>query len=144
MDISTSKEFNNGTVLLSIPKQAGLVDVRQLDLPEIETLPVIPIGFHPFRLVINLKFVDPMQPDKEVIEFDPPVEVRIRYTKEDYAIVKAVRRDLCLGFWDGERWIRFTPRKHNFHLEYDTTPENGGWGVVSISNWGDPPHAWGT
>jgi hypothetical protein len=107
------------------------------------SMPPIPGGFQPFRLVINLKLVDAAQPDSEVSVFDPPIEVRVRYTAADVAAAEAAGGRLCLGFWDGKQWIRFTPEKHQFRLEPGASPE-AGWGVVSVSHWGDPTKAWGT
>jgi hypothetical protein len=107
-------------------------------------MPTVPGGFHPFRLVINLKLVYAAQPDSEVSVFDPPIEVRVRYTAADLASAEAAGGLLCLGFWDSTQWIRFTPEKHQFRLESGASPKAGGWGVVSISHWGDPTKAWGT
>jgi len=107
-------------------------------------MPPVTIGFHPFRLVINLKFVDASQPAIEIVQFDPPIEIQVRYEKSDVDVTDAVRRPLSLGFWDGSRWLRFTGRKHNFRLQPDPPPGTGGWGICNVSNWVDPPHAWGT
>ena len=142
--LHTRKEFRKEGAIVKIPARAQPVQVVRLALPTIESMPAVLGGFHPFRLVINLKVVDAAQPDSEVSVFDPPIEVRIRYTASDLKSAAAVGRPLCLGFWDGKQWIRFTPEKHQFRLEYGASPEAGGWGVVSISHWGDPTKAWGT
>jgi len=139
-----SKDFPEEGVIVTIPEQVHPIEVQRIDLLAIEKMPSVRIGFYPFRLVINLKFVDPMHPEKELLDFDPRIMVRIRYTKDDYARAQAVRRPLCLGFWDGSRWIRCTASKHLFRFEYDTVPEDGGWGVIEVAHWGDPTQAWGT
>ena len=142
--LPTRKEFRKEGVIMKIPGQARLIQAQRLDLPPIESMPVVPGGFHPFRLVINLKVVDAAQPDSEISVFDPPIEVRVRYTASDLENAMAAGRPLCLGFWDGKQWIRFTPEKHQFRLEAGASQKAGGWGVVSISHWGDPIKAWGT
>lgn len=142
--LSTRKYFRREGVILNFPGQTHPVQVERLALPTIESMPTVPGGFKPFRMVINMKLVDAGQPDKEVFVFDPPIEVRVRYTAADLASAAEAGKPICLGFWDGKQWIRFTPEKHLFRLEYGASPEAGGWGVVSISHWGDPAHAWGT
>jgi hypothetical protein len=142
--LPTRKWFRKESVIVKFPGQARHVQVQRLALLTIESMPAVPGGFHPFRVVINLKIVDAAQPDREVSVFDPPIEVRVRYTAADLASAEAAGGLLCLGFWDGTQWIRFTPEKHQFHLESGASSGAGGWGVVSISHWGDPTHAWGT
>ncbi len=142
--LPTHKEFKSEGVIVKFPGQAKALKVQRLALPAMESLPVVPGGFRPFRLVINLRLVDAMQPDTEVSTFDPPIEVRVRYTASDLKRAAAAGGSLCLGFWDGTQWNRFTPEKHQFHLESGASPLDGGWGVVSISQWGDPLKAWGT
>ncbi len=142
--LPTRREFKSEGVIVNFPGQARAVQVQRHALPAVESMPVVPGGFRPFRLVINLKLVDAAQPDREVSEFDPPIEIRVRYTASDLARAAAAGSSLCLGFWDGKQWIRFTAEKHQFHLESGPSPQAGGWGVVSISQWGDPINAWGT
>jgi hypothetical protein len=142
--LPTRKEFRKEGVILKIPGQARSVQVQRLELPALESMPPVPGGFQPFRAVINLMVVDASQLDSEVAVFDPPIEVRIRYTASDLKKAAKIGKPLSLGFWDGTQWIRCTPEKHQFHLEPDSSPEAGGWGVVSISHWGDPTKGWGT
>jgi hypothetical protein len=142
--LPTRKEFRKEGVIVKIPGRPTPIQVRRLDLPAIDTMPAVPGGFQPFRLVINLQVVDPAQPEVEVAMFDPPIEVRVRYTAGDLEKAAAVGKDLSLGFWDGKQWVRFTAEKHQFRLAPGASPQSGGWGVVSISRWGDPTKAWGT
>jgi len=107
-------------------------------------MPPVPGGFQPFRAVTNFRLVYVEQPEREVTTFDPPIEVRIRYYPSDLEKAAVMDKLLRLGFWDGKQWIRFTPEKHQYHLEPAPPPENSGWGVANVSNWGDPTHAWGT
>jgi len=138
------KYYRRESVVVNFPGQARAVQAQRLEIPAGIPMQAAPGKFQPFRLVINLQMVDADQPDSEVLDFDPPVEVRIRYTAEDYAHARREGKPLSLGFWDGSQWIRFTAEKHQFHLEPGSPPEAGGWGVVSVSRWADPTHAWGT
>lgn len=140
----TRKHFRKEGVIVKFPGQARPVQAQRLALPGMASMPAVAGGFQPFRLVINLKLVDVAQPHREVLEFDPPIEVRVRYTASDLELAKAAGRPLCLGFWDGKQWIRFIPEKHQFHLETGASPEAGGLAVVKLSHWGDPPIAVGT
>src|SRR4030065_2284685 len=128
------KNFNND-VIVSIPDQGYTADVLKLNLPQIGNLPVVSLGFHPFRLVINMDIVDTSRQNTVTQKFIPPIEIRVHYTQADLAIASAARRNLCLGFWDGTRWMRFTSKKHHFHLEPNPNPINGGWCIISISHW---------
>lgn len=143
-NLPTRKEFRKEGVILKIPGQSRSVQVKRLELPALESMPPVPGGFQPFRAVINLMVVDASQPDSEVAVFDPPIEVRIRYTASDVKKAAKLGKPLSLGFWDGTQWIRCTPEKHQFHLEPEASPDAGGWGVVNISHWGDPTKGWGT
>jgi hypothetical protein len=142
--LPTRKHFRKENVIVTIPARPRPVSVVRLDLPDEQSMRPVPGGFQPFRLVINLKVVDAAQPDSEVSVFDPPIEVRVHCTADDLARATAIGKPLSLGFWDGRQWIRFTPEKHQFHLEPEASPAKGGWGVVNISHWGDPTKAWGT
>lgn len=146
-DLPARDEFREDGVIVAIvthPSQAKPIRAQRLDMPKEETMPSVPGGFKPFRLVINLKMVYADRPDVEVNTFDPPIEIRVKFKASDVEAAKAEGKPLSLGFWDGTQWIRFTLEKHQFHLEPASTPNGGGWGVVRISHWGDPPKAWGT
>jgi len=136
-------EFTEEGVIVHVPSLARSVLVQKLDLPPLESMPAVPGGFQPFRVVINLKVVDAARPDSEVTEFEVPIEVRVRYTAADLKKAAEIGKPLSLGFWDGSQWIRFTTEKHQFRLESGPTPEAGGWGIVNISRWADPTKAWG-
>ena len=143
--MSLTRRFKNGDVEVIIPDQKKVpVDVREVSAPSLEQTPPVHIGFHPFRIVIGLEYFDPTHENAGVGQFDPPLEVHIRYTAQDLAIATNARRALRLGFWDGTRWLLFTESKHDFRLEPDQAPGTGGWGKVKVKDWNDPPKAWGT
>lgn len=96
--------------------------------------------FTPFRPVIQLRLEDSDAPGREVTQFDPAITLRVRYTPKD--VQDAAGRDLVLGYWDGAKWIKFK-EKHHFKLEEAGPGQSGGFGVVVLSSWIDPPLAWG-
>ena len=138
------QEFTQEGVAVHVPSLTRSVLIQKLDLPTLEAMPPSPGGFQPFRAVINLKVVDAVHPESEVTEFEAPIEVRVRYTAADLKKAAEIGKPLSLGFWDGAEWIRFTAEKHQFRLESAPTPQAGGWGIINISRWADPTHAWGT
>ncbi len=101
--------------------------------------------FKPGRLIFNFGVVDENDPEVYLEEFDPPIELRVRYEEEDVIRAEAAGKSLQLAFWneDEKRWILFTAEKHNFRLEPDESPGTGGFGVAEISHWRDPQVGWG-
>src|SRR5512135_2285378 len=105
--MSRTRQFKNGNVVVYIPDQKSMlpVDVKEVLPPALKDTPPVPIGFHPFRMVVGLEFFDPTNANAIVAKFDPPIEISIRYTNQDQSYADNVCRDLRLGFWDGTRWI---------------------------------------
>ena len=130
-------------MVVNVPDQSRLVHVERRDISVGIPDQPVPGVFWPFRLVINLEVIDDAQPNLPGMVFKPPIEVRVKFNADDLEIAKARDQELRLGYWDGKQWKYFTA-KHAFHLEYDADPAAGGWGVVKVSNWADPTHAWGT
>src|SRR5512143_156830 len=95
--LPTSREFDKEGVIVKFPGQGRPIQVQQLDLPTIDSMPTVTGGFLPFRLVINLKVVDAEQPNTVVSVFDPPIEVRVRFITSDLDNAAKARRPLCLG-----------------------------------------------
>ena len=136
-------EFDTEGATVTIPDQKRKIGVRKLGLGKLEKMPSIKGGFQPARLVLNFELFDEDQPDTYLVEFEQPFELKVRYTRADLERAEHEGAALALGFWDGKSWVRFTAEKHGFHLLPDANPAKGGFGVVSISQWGDPPVGWG-
>jgi hypothetical protein len=102
--------------------------------------------FKPGRLVINFAGENEDNPGKFLTKFDPPLEVRIKFTKADYNRATDDNGDLNLrlAFWSEvtNDWVLFTEDKHQFELIFDDSGQRG-VGVVNITHWGDPQIAWG-
>ena len=145
--LPTHKYFRTEDVNVRYAGHAGL-EVRRLPMPTRRSMPASG-GFRPGRRVINLELVDPAKPSIAVLHFDPPIQFRIRYTKDDLDdahLAIADRNQLPLAYWDDKRkqWILFTVMDHQLNLdEWDATNERG-LAVVNIYDWGDPPIAIGT
>jgi len=144
MPVPIVKNFPKEGIIVYLPAYATTINVTLPAPPAITSMPPVPIGFHPFRVVANIKFVDTKVPTKTSFVFSAPVEIHVQYTDSDFNIAKAACRELSLGYWDGTRWLRYTPSTHEFQLVPATPPATGGWGIFKVLKWGDPPHAWGT
>ena len=131
-------------VTVHVPRQYSMIKVRKvwLPLPAPQDVPDGP-DFRLGRLVINFQLVDDDRPDIVLREFDPPIELRVRYHEFDMERAMAVGRPLTLAFWDGERWVPFTAEKHDFHLRPNAEPHTGGVGIARTAGWGDPAVGWG-
>lgn len=124
---------------VSVPRQRGpQLVVRGRPFTSLEGL----TGgeFVPLRPVIHLRLEDADQPGVEVTHFDPAITIRVRYTQKD--VRDAGDKGLVLGYWDGEQWTTFK-EKHQFRLEPHEPSGPGGFGVAVVSDWVDPPVAWG-
>lgn len=131
------------SVTLPVQKKPVKIKAKKLPLGALESMKPVKDGFQPKRLVLNLGLEDEDDPSKILNEFDPPIELRVRYTKADLDRAGRAGTPLSLAYWYGNQWIRFTKEKHQFELQPNANPESGGVGVAMISNWGDPPIAWG-
>ncbi len=110
--------------------------------------------FTPAELVANIEIVDANDQHTVLTDFDPPVELEFKFppTLIENARKLAASRELKaskaedflavikVGFWDGTRWVLFTPEKHNFRIQGSDT--YGYVGKVDLKKWGDPPIAW--
>jgi hypothetical protein len=146
MSIYRQISFQDGKVIVFVPVQKNgiAVDVVEDPLPRLDLSMVTEKEFHPFRMVINLRYINPADSGAKVNQFSPPIEVYMRFESNDLSTAKNLSRDLSMGYYDGTAWIYFTDREHGFKLIPDPDPIAGGWGVVKIRKIGDPPKAWGT
>jgi hypothetical protein len=146
MAMTQGKKFNlNGEdVIINVPAQKRKkVKPDKLPLGSLDEMRGREGGFKPGRLVINFALVDEDEPDTVLTEFDPPFELRIRYTRGDLERARHADKSLELAFWNGSEWVVFTQEKHQFELQPDAKGNAGGYGVALISHWGDPNIAWG-
>ena len=136
--------YSDEGVQITVPPQDKPVLVVNLPFDSLKELPTSASDeFEPFRPVISFE-VQYSGTVELVQAFDPPIEIAVRYTSDDFANGSKEGKSLRLGFWDGSMWRLFTPEKHGFKLVPDgKEPSGGGWGVVLVSNWGDPMDAWG-
>ncbi len=131
------KWFKTEAVLVKHPNHPQKILVQGLEIDEAAVKKGIPSGFTLIRMVINLKVVNTANPKLVETVFEPSLEVRIRYTKDD--LTKAAGKPFKLGYWDGKRWTPCTFRQ-------EATPKDAypGWLVVNISQWDDPTLVVGT
>ena len=138
------KEFTEEGATVNVPEQKDgkKVKIEKLPKDSLDKMKPKKGGFKPGRGVFNFQVVDEDDPSKVLATFDPPFELRVRYTKADEKRAQEAGKPLELAFWNGSEWIIFTKDKHQFKLEPDSKG-SGGEGVAKISNWGDPNVAWG-
>jgi hypothetical protein len=135
--------FSEEGVQVTVPSQAKSVKVVKLPLASLRELPTpVSVDFEPFRPVIN--FEVQYEDGTKVEEFNPPIQISVRYTSDDFKNADNVGKSLKLGSWDGTTWWLYTAEKDSFQLVPDgKEPSAGGWGVVLVSKWGDPTQVWG-
>lgn len=110
--------------------------------------------FTPAELVINVEVVDANNEHMVLTDFDPPLELEFKFPPSliQHAREMAGRQQTTIasaddlvqvikvGFWNGARWVLFTPEKHNYRIQGN---DNTGYvGKVNLKKWGDPPIAW--
>lgn len=133
-------EYRQAGVTFIIPPQAEPISVRRLPKGTLRNKPPEAGIFHPIRLVLNFELIARRDPWQPLEKFDPPITIRVRYTREDF---EKAHGELKLGYWDGEKWTVFTHSKHHFHLIPDKKPADGGTGEVVVASWIDPALGWG-
>lgn len=138
-------DFGPEGVVVTVQTQKSGKAVKIVKFPpkRASEVPATTGVFAPGRLVINVGAVETDNPDQVVATFDPPMELRVRYTWQDLDRAAAAGTDLKLGFYNEDlgRWVVFTAEKHRFRLDSDPGG-NSGVGIVEISHWGDPQVAW--
>ncbi len=139
--LATRKHLRTEHVIVNFTGHAGMIKIKRPKLKELKDYPPEKDGFVPKRLVINLKLLHTAQPKAKIVKLDPPVEVRVRYTKADFADKDGHIR---MAYWDGKKWIRFMQDEHQFSQEKWNKAKDKGWVSVFLKQWGDPPIAVGT
>jgi len=127
-------------VFVEDQKHGKKIQPKKLPVGQISQMPGNPDGFTPQRLLLNLVFELEEKPGDWLEDFDPPIEMHVRYQADDEKSAKQLGKKLALAFWNGVEWIEFTKAKHDLKI---TSDAQGGVAVVKIKNWGDPPVSWG-
>lgn len=135
--------FDQEGVTVTLPAITTTIKAVSLPIDIPASVQAVGEGFQPIRTLINIALVDEKNPRKYLTEFDPPFELRVRYTSEDLQAAQSMGGELGLAFWDGDQWQRLTHEKHKFTMQPDKDASGGGYGIALISRWGDPPIAWG-
>ncbi len=135
----TSKNYRIEGVIVNIPGQPKPIRVKRLPLHIIMPKHTMLPGFQPFRLVINLKMVEAAKPANIVTTFNPPIEIKVRFTAADYAAAISTSGKLKMGYWDGNTWTDC-----KVSIESKRSPDKGGWLVTKIAHWMDPTLALGS
>jgi hypothetical protein len=138
------RDFATEGATVRVPEQKDRkkVKIEKLAKDSLDKMKPKKGGFIPGRVVFNFQIVDEDDPSKILTAFDPPFELRVRYTKADQKRAQDAGKPLQLAFWNGSEWITFTKEKHQYELEPDSVG-SGGEGVAMISHWGDPNVGWG-
>jgi hypothetical protein len=133
--------FANGDVIVSIPSTtAPRLKAVDLGIGAVELHPAS--GFQPIRVVTNVAIEEEGKPGVYLSSLGRTVKLKIKYRAAD--LKAAGSKPLVLAFWDGSKWVPFTSAKHGFKLTAYADPAKGGYGMISIKKWGDPPISWGT
>jgi len=134
-------EFLSEGVTVILPFQGRSIRIFQLPLNPNDEMPVDQRNFNIVRNVINLKLSIDEGGNSMITEFDPPIELQVKYTSFDYA---ASSGKLNLTYWDGNKWVYFADVHQNYQLLpfFPDRREIGGIAIVRISAWDDPHIAW--
>jgi hypothetical protein len=139
-------EFPEVGVTVTVPPQNNFSDVVLERLP-LEGVPEMESDEEYFklgRLVINFILYESENPEVILEEFDPPIEVQVKFTPADVEFADVGEKELAFAFWDGNEWIRFTEEKHQFNLNpLEEDLIYSGFAQVFIQNWSDPSVAIG-
>ena len=129
-------------VRFTIEWQGYPVSVVRLPYPPLEEMQSDQDEFKPHRLLLNPAIVRTGKREHLVSQFNPPLGVRIAYTRAD--LKRAQQHGLehpQIGFWDSCKWVLFTAEKHQ--LRWDPPGRAAAYGVagyavVHVSRWSDP------
>ncbi len=142
------KQYDDKNVTVTVKYQGYAVDVLRLPsapLDEMQSkLKELPDEFPARRVLLNVVVTRRDNPDLLVTHCNPPLELRAGYTAADLKHARDAGLEYpYFGFWDGCRWVLFTQEKHQLRYEQADRADLAGYVVVTLSQWSDPPIAYG-
>jgi len=134
-------EFLSEGVTVILPYQGRSIRIFQLPLNPNDEMPIGQQNFNVVRNVINLKLAVDEGANPIATEFNPPIELQVKYTSFDYAEAGGKPN---LAYWDGKNWVYFVDVHRNYQLLpiFPERWELGGIAIVKIASWDDPHIAW--
>lgn len=138
---ATIAEFPDKQVKASIASQGFPVRILRLPYAPQAEMRSDQDEFHPTTILLNVVVARQDNPDLLVTRFDPPLDLEMTYSSE--VLKRAYELDLkhpVYGFWDGCKWVKFTPEKHklDYQDEAHPTEQIAGRAIVQLSQWSDP------
>lgn len=133
-----------------VPVQTGQdVEVVPIEVPEgiPENIPQETENFKLIRIIANLALfrsdhLEEENYEEPLQEFDPPIEIRINYSKEDVRKANGDISQLKLAYWDLEKWVIISDRSHEYQVLPSSTAPIA---EAKIRSWADDPIlGWGT
>jgi len=130
-----------------VPRQTGRAIVP-VNFPEMipEEIPESTEYFTLIRYIANIGFflrehVAERFFEEPVLEFDPPIELRVNYNIDDLCQADCDIHQLKLAYWDMERWVIISDPSHEYQILPYTTAQ-----VAEAKIWAwadDPTVGWG-
>jgi hypothetical protein len=127
--------------MVKLEKAHEHIFVERKERGSLDDYPPTPKVFRPFNLVINIALFSKSDPDTYLTEFDPPFELWVPYAEDDLEKAKRAGEPLALAWYNikQDKWVPV-----DFKDVPDQCDRWAGYGVALISEWDDPPIAWGT
>jgi hypothetical protein len=133
------------TSVMAKPQKTGkTVKIVKLPSKRMNDVPERAGVFKPGRLIMNFAGENEGEPGVFLADFDPPLELRVKFTKADQDRVADPVKDLKMAFWSEEEdnWVLFTKDKHQYKVVMNKSGK-GGTAIAFIKDWGDPQVAIG-
>ncbi len=141
----TAYHFPGLTII--VPEQTGKA-IEPVNFPEgiPGEIPEISEHFTLIRYIANIGFffrehVEAKYFEEPVLEFDPPVELRVNYNIDDLCQTDCDIHQLKLAYWDMEQWVIISDPSHEYQILPYTTAQ-----VAEAKIWAwadDPTVGWG-
>jgi hypothetical protein len=93
--------------------------------------------FQPLRIIGNLKFQNPIEPDQTVFVFDPPARLQVRFTGKDNERASGRKRALAFAWWNSTEWMWLLPT--DAPLIFEEEVSSGGYRAYELGDISDPP-----